>query len=63
METPSPRKHPNAFAGFSISLAAGLVIAEFQERFGITLTEPEAIGIVSLAVGVYLLIGKQVKRG
>lgn len=58
---PSPRTNPNAYAGGSTAITAGLLIVEAQERFGFDLTEPEAIGIVSLATFIVLLVGRRVK--
>ena len=58
---PSPKEHPNAYAGFSSAMATALLIYEFNTRLGIELTELEAGGIVAIVSSLVLFFGKRVR--
>lgn len=57
---PSPVKHPNAYAGFSVAAATTLLIAE-AARFGVAITVMEAGFIVGGVIYLTLLLAKRVK--
>lgn len=58
---PSPKEHPNAYAGFSSAMASALLVYEAQTRLGINLTELEAGAIVAIVTSAVLFFGKRVK--
>lgn len=59
---PSPVKHPNAYVGFSVASATGLLIEE-AGRLGVSLSFAEASFIIGAAVYFGLLLGRKVKPG
>lgn len=58
---PSPKEHPNAYAGFSSAMATALLVYEAQVRLGIELTDLEASAIVGVVTSLVLFFGKRVK--
>jgi hypothetical protein len=60
MTPPSPRKHANAFAGFSSASLTTFLLVEAQTRLGLELTLSEAGFIVACATGLFLFLGKRV---
>jgi hypothetical protein len=56
----SPRKHPNAYAGFSSAALTTFLVAEAKNRFGIDLTLEEAGFIVGAVTSIALFVGKRV---
>ena len=58
---PSPVQHPNAYAGFSVSMVAGLLVYELHNRLGVDITDQESLAIVSGLVALALFFGKKVK--
>ncbi len=56
----SPRKHPNAFAGFSSASLTTFLIVEMQTRLGIELTLSEAGFVVACITTVVLFFGKRI---
>lgn len=57
MKPPSPREHPNAFAGLSVGSVTSLLVYEAKTRLGVDLTVEEAGIIVSTIIGAYLFFG------
>lgn len=58
---PSPVQHPNAYAGLSTTMVAGLLVYELKTRLGVDITDQEALAIVAGFVSLVLFLGR--KRG
>jgi hypothetical protein len=61
MPIPSPREHPNAYAGITVGSITSLLVSEAKVRLGVDLTIEEAGMIVSAIIATYLYLGKKVK--
>ena len=62
MAIPSPREHPNAYAGLTAGSITSLLVAEAKVRLGVDLTIEEAGMIVSIIIALYLFLGKKVNQ-
>lgn len=57
MSPPSPKKHPNAFAGLSSATVSAFIVYECNTRFGLNISELEAGFIVAAITSLYLFFG------
>ena len=59
---PSPRDHPNAFAGFSTAAVAAFAVTELHDRLGVDITLDEAGFVVAGVVALALFLGRRHKQ-
>jgi hypothetical protein len=59
---PSPKTHPNAYAGITVGSIASLLVSEAKVRLNVDLTIEEAGMIVSATVALFLFLGKKVNN-
>lgn len=56
---PSPKDHPNAYAGFSTAAAAAFLVTELHDRLGVDITLDEAGYIVAGVAALVLFLGRR----
>lgn len=56
---PSPKDHPNAYAGFSTAALAAFLVTEAHDRLGVDITLDEAGYIVAAVAAITLFLGRR----
>ena len=59
---PSPKDHPNAYAGFSTAAVAAFLVTELHTRLGVDITMAEASYAVAATVALVLFLGRRRRK-